>query len=352
HATTSTKNEDSTTLSCPIHQPCTTALASHNPITLKCEDQPKNAAVYWQYLDTSQPHARPHKILNLMSRSEIVAGNLKLLSPRIQDTGIYTCREKGNYLAYYELDFQDSENIYISHVVLGNKVLPNTSIDLGPVGTAEVFTVWSSWQTCDRCGTLGERKKVGFCYMEISKNVTVKEDPRPCGLVNHGQAQFSHAPELRIEMCHEACTETSSMEDENLAIVLVNYQTYLHADILLQCPSSSIYKPVSWKHGNTSFMHLHQMMNNASYVLDKKTGGGSLFIPLLNKSDEGIYRCYVEHRMVGRFHVIFANIDGSSAPQYYSIPESIVLGLSLFLLVLLCFSILQQCKGNDRRMMH
>ncbi|XP_075695170.1 protein FAM187B [Rhinoderma darwinii] len=374
HETSHAKDEDTITLSCPAHRPCRTAFASYNPITLKC-DRPENAPVYWQYLDIFHPHARAvtftqssgsfpqdedldhqeHlKVLDLRSRSVLLSGNLKLLSPRVQDTGIYTCRDEKKHLAYYEIDIQDAQNIYISHARLGHRVHPNTTIDLGEVGTAEVFTVWSGWQPCDRCGMLGERKKVGFCYIKITKNSTVIEEPGPCGLLqsHFSPLQFNHTPELRIETCDGTCHEIASTENEDLTMVVDDYHTYLHADALFRCPMSSIYKPVYWEHGNASFTRLQQMMNNASYVLDKATGGGTLFIPVLNKSEEGVYRCYVDRRLTGRFHVIFLNVQYTSVPQHSSMFMSIITGLSVFLAVLLFVIILQYCKETTDRVIH
>lgn len=362
-------------LSCPALRPCTIALASHNPITLRCEDRPEDADVYWQYLDLSQPHARAltfiqssgpipqdedlnsqeqSKVLDLMSRCKILPGGLQLLSPRVQDTGVYTCRVEGKYLAYYEINFQDSEKIYISHASLGQRVRPSANIDLGEVGTAEVFTLWSHWQPCDRCGMVGERKKLGFCYTQITRRSAVIQGPRPCGLSqsNLSRFQFNRAPELRLEMCNGTCTEVVSAEDEDTTIVLDDYRTYLHADALFTCPMSSIYKPVYWEHGNTSITRLQQLMGTAWYILDNTTGGGSLFIPILNKSEEGFYKCFVAHRLTGRFHVMFPNFSYTSTPQHYSVAESTVIGLFLFLSVLFLLSVLQSCKETTHRGIH
>lgn len=105
-----------------------------------------------------------------------------------------------------------------------------------------------------------------------------------------------------------------------------------------------IYRPVYWEHGNTSLTRLQQLMGTASHVLDNTTGGGSLYIPILNKSEDGFYRCYVAHRLAGRFHLIFPNISYTSAPQPFSMAESTVIGLLLFLGVLFLLSVLQSCK--------
>ncbi|XP_056399852.1 protein FAM187B [Hyla sarda] len=368
HKSTFALFEDSITLSCPALRPCTIALASRNPVTLKCEGGPKNVHVYWQYLDVSQPHARALtliqsggsvsqdedldsqeylKVLDLMSRVELLSGNLKLLSPRVQDTGIYTCWDGGKHLAYYKIDFQDSENIYVSHASLDHKVRPNATVDFGLERSVEVFTVWQDWQACDRCGVMGERKKLGFCYGMVARNSAGMEEPQPCGLIQSrfSQIQLNSTPELRIETCIGACTEVASTND--LIILMVNYRTYLHADALLECPISLIYKPLYWERGNRTFTHLQQLMNNASYILDKKTGGGSLFIPILNKSDEGTYKCYVDHRMVGEFHVMFPKIEDTSKPQQFTMGEYTMIGISIFFVALFVLSVFQSSQATD-----
>ncbi|XP_075046990.1 protein FAM187B [Mixophyes fleayi] len=372
---TSARNEKDITLSCPAHRPCTTALASYNPIPLKCEEKSENALISWQYLDVFQPHAQavtfmqsngsaPHnnwgasKALDLMSRSKLVSGDLQILSPRVQDTGVYTCLDGEKYLAYYEIDFQDAGHIYISHASLGQSVQPQTMVDLGEEGTVKVFTVWTDWQPCDRCRTLGERKKVGFCYAEVIKDSTqpdlVYEGPTPCGLLRSTSRQIplNHTPELRIEMCNEPCNTTASVGERILSVVLDSYHTYLHADVSLKCPTSSIYRPVYWEHGNKSFTRLQQLTKTMSYVLDNTTGGGSLYIPILNKSDAGIYKCYVDRVLTGIFHVIIPDTQNTAVRQPYTATESVIIAISMLLFSLMLLSIIQVCRKISMRVVH
>ncbi|XP_073426648.1 protein FAM187B [Dendrobates tinctorius] len=368
------KKASAKTVFCPAQQPCTTVFASYNTITLKCGDQPANALVQWQYLEWNQPNTQAltfrqssgsmpmdnlnrqehMKVLDLISRSEIESGNLKLLSPRVQDSGIYTCKYERRLLASYEIDFQDTTNIYISHVSLGQSLQPNHSVNLGEVGTAKMFTVWNEWQRCDRCGMSGEMKRLGFCYVMITRNSFVVETPRPCGLSqsNNSQIRSLHKPELRIKICMEPCNEIAPTEDEDFMMVIDNYRTYLHADVLLTCPMSSIYEAVSWEHGNTTFTRLIQMSQNPSYILDNTTGGGTLSIPRFNISDEGTYRCYVDQMLVGKFRVIIYNLSDTSEASRSSLTESIMIGLFMFLGFLFFLSIFQVCKDTAEREIH
>ncbi|KAM4015469.1 protein FAM187B [Anomaloglossus baeobatrachus] len=362
------------TVFCPAQRPCKTAFASYNPITLKCGDRPKDALVQWQYLEINKPdtqaltfiqssgsipsanlNKQEHmKVLDLVSRSEIESGNLKFLSPRVQDTGIYTCKYERRPLALYEIEFQDISNIYISHVTLGQSFQPNHTVNLGDIGTAKIFTVWNDWQRCDRCGTSGEMKRLGFCYVMIIRHSFVVEELRPCGLSqsNNSQIRSLHKPELRIKMCEETCNEITSTEDEGFMMVIDNYHTYLHADVLLTCPMSSVYEAVYWEHGNKTFTHLMQMMTNSSYVLDQTTGGGTLTIHRVNKSDEGLYRCYIEQRLVGEFHVMTSDMGETSEPTRMSMKEYIMFGLVMLLGFLFFLSMFQICKDSAEHEIH
>ncbi|XP_063800018.1 protein FAM187B [Pseudophryne corroboree] len=360
---TSVRGGADITLQCPAHRPCRTAFASYNPVILKCQDRPKNTLISWQYLDVYQPHAQavtfiqsngsvPQnneqeqlKALDLMSRSKLVSGDLQMLSPRVEDTGVYTCKDGEKHLAYYEVDFQDVKHIYISHASLRQRVQPNTTVDLGNEGTMKIFTVWTDWQPCDRCQGLGERKKVGFCYAEMTKDSVVSEGSTPCGLLRSTlrQVPFLHPPELRIEMCRRPCAAIPSMDKEIPYLHLDNYLTYLHADALFKCPTASIYRPVYWEHGKKSFTRLLQLTKKMSYVLDGTTGGGVLSITLLNKSDEGVYRCYVDGVETGRFQVTFPDTRDTAVQQSYSLVDYLLIGLFVFVVFLIFFSIFLVC---------
>ncbi|XP_029432072.1 protein FAM187B [Rhinatrema bivittatum] len=248
--------------SCVIDKPCIAALASLSPITLKCRKFPKRAKVSWQYLDLSEPYAQPitfireeglirglksPKQFQLMLKSTLVAGNLRIKNPTVDDTGVYTCKAGEKTLAYYEIDFQDMGRVHISYADLGEKVQENVSVALGDQSRAQMFTLWSAWQPCDRCGRQGERKRVGFCYAEVIKGAQVVGLLLPCGLQRSKfkQIPLTHGPELRIETCQVNCSEIESLKentDEVPLFVQDSYLTYYHADAKLTCPRSSVYR--------------------------------------------------------------------------------------------------------------
>lgn len=250
-------------LQCPAHGPCRKAFLTSNPMTLKCGEWPEGTPVSWQYLNaranikavTFISSSGPVELIeglnteqnltisSLMSRAKLASGVLTIKSPRVEDTGAYICKDGDKTLASYQIDFQDATHIHISHAGLMQNALLSTAIGLGEELILQIFTVWSDWQPCDQCRVPGERKRIGYCYGQVSKDAILLIEPLPCGLLRMAlkDASFTRPPELRIETCREACTVLPSAE----AIVIDNYHTLLHADASFKCPESTIYKYVS-----------------------------------------------------------------------------------------------------------
>ncbi|XP_053307511.1 protein FAM187B [Spea bombifrons] len=360
--------EEGITVACAAYNPCKIAVASHNPITLTCVNRPTDASIYWQYRDLSNPSAKPvtlvqgqgsistipTKLLELMQRPTLISGDLKILSPEVKNTGVYTCRARGALLAHYTLDVQNAEDIYISHASLGQMVQPNTTFDLGDKGSGEMFTVWEEWQPCDRCGVQGERKKLGFCYARINSSLDLEEKVWPCGLLRavFKDLPSTHKPELRIEMCEDSCKEPTSSKNEVELLLVDNYYTNLHGDALLKCPTASIYRPVYWERGNVMISRLQQLRGSGPYMLDNTTGGGSLFIPILNQSDTGIYKCFVDHRLAGRFNVIFNEMHYNPEALFDDPMDKMMIGVVLGLVFLVVLSIAIACRKTCKGTIH
>uniref|UniRef100_H3A3M0 Ig-like domain-containing protein n=1 Tax=Latimeria chalumnae TaxID=7897 RepID=H3A3M0_LATCH len=282
---------------------CTMALISYNPITLRCPNAPKKANITWEYLDISWPNAKAtgSKLLS--------GGDLKIRYPTVENTGIYECKVDQKTLAGYEVDFQDANSLHVSHADLGQETLKNVSVRLGEETQAEMFTAWSHWQACDRCGSRGERKKVGFCYQLVRKGSRVVQPPLPCGLMRVKMKDLSvqRGPEIRYELCDVSCTLTPphrpSRDGEVPILVLATYKIRLHADAIFNCPTASIYSPVYWQRGSTPLTHLDLAQTDTSYSLDKATGGTAFSVRFVTAADAGDYWCYVDSRLTGKFQL-------------------------------------------------
>lgn len=107
---------------------------------------------------------------------KLPGGSLQLTNPQPSQTGLYHCEDNDSaLLVEYEIDFQDVPTLHIMHKGLGQKPLQNETLSLG--GKELIFTHWDPRQDCNRCGEPGERKRLGYCYIEEPL-----EKPMPCWL--------------------------------------------------------------------------------------------------------------------------------------------------------------------------
>ncbi|XP_068102538.1 protein FAM187B [Hyperolius riggenbachi] len=364
--TTSAGYLEGDTFECRSDAPCRVPIASDNTFTLKCGNQSENASVYWQYVDTSNTHTRPvtflqssgslrseeddldyhlqMKIKSLASRSSLNSGHLKILSPKVEDTGLYICKAGWGIPARYEVDVQDVTTLHITHAGLRQNPLSSSAMDVGNENTVEIYTVWSQWQACDRCGAQGERKKVGFCYAEISRDALLVSRPQPCGLLRttFRDVQINHPVELRIEMCQEDCKQDpSTRKQESLIELVENIHTYQLMDAVLTCPRSSIYRPVYWEHDSSPITRLQILTSTSSYTLDNSTGGGTLYIHQLDGTTAGTYHCYMERNLVKSFQVMFPEVKKEEEEKGFTIMELILVVLGVCLFSYMIFSLCQ-----------
>lgn len=243
---------------CLQGQPCTLAFISDNPVSLPCPHALDQGFVAWKYLHPAWANEQPDTFLRsrspsrtLPSRSELqrlrlksqlVGSSLYIPSPSVEDSGTYTCRVGGATVAYYDVDFQDAENIHVSHADLGEATLGNSTAELGNGTWATLFTSWDAWQPCNRCSKPGERKRVGFCYALVTRKDRQVEAPLPCGMVRRKQPRLPlRGPELRVETCQAPCDEAPQAKTVSL-LVFTTYHPRLRSFAYLRCPTSSIYR--------------------------------------------------------------------------------------------------------------
>ncbi|KAM3829493.1 protein FAM187B [Vipera latastei] len=351
-------------------RPCVLAFISDNPVILRCPRSSHKGRITWQYLDPSWTDEQPltflrsggtswplfshAKLQRLRFKSRLIASNLYIPSPSTEDSGLYTCRAGDATLGYYDVDFQDAGRLHVSHASLGEATLSNATVQLVNGTQAILFTSWSPWQSCDRCGHPGERKQVGFCYAQmITVDSEEEEMPLPCGIARQKYLMLpQREPELRIEACQMPCDIYLTGQEEPYWVPLLVFTTYhpqQKAIAHLRCPTSSIYSPVYWQEGLTTLTHL-QLQNfsfsRSSQSLDKATGGGILHLSFQNDSHSTLYQCFVNGHLAGKFLV---TSPGAVSPpgelaHTYSIIEALVVGLSIFLVFLMFLSIIESCR--------
>ncbi|XP_044278172.1 protein FAM187B [Varanus komodoensis] len=351
--------------SCLPGHPCILAFISENPMILHCPRVYFRDHVSWQYLDPAWVQEQPAtfqcsrgsfspvlihaKLQRLHFKSQLLAGNLYILSPSVEDSGLYTCSAGDATIAYYHVDFQDAGYIHVSHAKLGEATLDNTTVKLASGDVATLFTSWSPWQACDRCSQPGERKQVGYCYVQVTGKDHQLKKPLPCGMARRKHPTLPwRGPELRVETCQVPCAASFLLGQDKpnveLPLVFATYHPQLKAH--LHCPASSIYSPVYWQEGPTSLTRLGLLQKNSSQSLDKATGGGILHLSFQNDLHSEFYNCYVSGHLAGKFLVASPGsmaLSGELSHTYLVI-EALVVGLSIFLVFLMFLSIIQSCR--------
>ncbi|MBN3275446.1 F187B protein, partial [Polyodon spathula] len=278
----------------------------------------------------------------LASMAKLIEDDLKLKEPLVSDLGAFLCQEGDKVLAYYEIDFQDVLKLHVCYADLGQETLGNATVDLGGGKHVEIYTRWSEWQACDRCGSLGERKRVGFCYARMLAGSTEVKPPLPCGLMKLKLEEMGklmkRGPELRIESCMVECMKEQDLRKnkETPILLLDTYLTRLHEPVELKCPRASIYNPVCWQKDDNHTTRLGLLKANGRHSLDNQTGGAVYWISHAFPDDAGLYRCYANQSMTGVFTVEFhalKPIDPREVRRGYRVIKYLLVALAVFLLV-------------------
>nr|XP_015105731.1 LOW QUALITY PROTEIN: protein FAM187B-like [Vicugna pacos] len=218
-------------ISCAYKSFCQRGLVSGNDVVLQC-DHP-GARWYFSSLQGEDP-------LLLSSTPDIKklpGGSLQLTNPQPSQTGLYHCQDNNSALVVeYEVDFQDVTALHITHRDLGQNPLKNETLSLG--GKELIFTHWEPWQDCNRCGGPGERKRLGYCYIEEPL-----EAPMPCWLyLGAEKVQYSRMrPELQVEACLTPCDHIKEINQPYFVFDIPQLGKLTNT-MWLTCPLASIYR--------------------------------------------------------------------------------------------------------------
>ncbi|XP_004388180.1 protein FAM187B-like [Trichechus manatus latirostris] len=313
-------------ISCPSHNQCQRALLSGNDILLHCP----STGARWYYLQADET-SRPTNVLHVFNTDILSEGSLLIRSPQPSQTGYYRCQDpNGTQVVQYEIDFQDVTTLHITHKGLGQKPLQNET--LSPNEATLMFTRWEPWQDCNRCGEPGERKRLGYCYIQEPLL-----EPMPCWLYQDEAKTWSSRmqPELQIEACLEECKPSEGFTWEYVTFDSFNFNKESES-VWLSCPLGSIYRPVIWEADNVPLTWRDQLSSqDFSASMDSSTGGSQLQI-----FRPAIYTCFVQQELVARFNptsepevLLSHGREEAGGRQETGKADSVLKGLKLMLLV-------------------
>lgn len=218
-------------VSCPEAKACFLALLSNNDVLLECAI----SDTHWLF---SGPNGdgKPIDLVSVSNIRKSPEGGLHIQNPSPSNTGLYQCQDKnGTQVTSYKIDFQDITRLHVTHKNLNQKPLMNETLNLGH--REVVYTQWEPWQRCSNCERLGERKRLGYCYIKEPL-----EEPVPCGFYLGGTNVFYARvrPEMQVEICHVTCQGHLTGGDY---IIFDNFRFMEDSkSAWLTCPFASIYR--------------------------------------------------------------------------------------------------------------
>ncbi|KAF3818294.1 hypothetical protein GH733_012602 [Mirounga leonina] len=272
--------------SCPNEKQCQKALLSDNDIFLPCN----SSGAQWYFLFLQDKTSWSDKVSSVSNIEIIPEIGILIRNPLPSQTGFYHCRDKnGVQVVQYEIDFQDVSTLHITHKGLGQKPLPNETLSLG--GKELIFTQWDPWQDCNRCGEPGERKRLGYCYIEEPL-----QEPMPCWLyLGHLKLWSSRLqPEMQVEACQVPC-KVSTLDYVTFDNFEINEDS---GSVWLTCPMGSIYRPILWEINDIPLTWQSQLSNqDLSTILEPTNGGRQLRV-----FEPAIYKCFVKQELVAYFN--------------------------------------------------
>ncbi|XP_066290533.1 Ig-like V-type domain-containing protein FAM187A [Branchiostoma lanceolatum] len=241
---------------------------------------------------------------------------------KVTDSGIYYCRDGDEILVLYDLTVKEPKAVKLSLVALKEDTLPNRTM-----GRMTMFTLWSPWGRCNRCGGSGERARIGICHVEgkdfpkhLGTVIACDSENLPAVAREVFGEEFNRPDERRVEFCTERCPKDRSLTvvtDSNGLVVSsvrrtggiasrptlpppISRKTMFKMsgeNITLTCPGEGMDSPVSWRNGSAVLTETEL----------KKTTDGRIFVDIINslnihnlkKQDGNVYTCWMENRHVG-----------------------------------------------------
>ncbi|XP_055992072.1 protein FAM187B-like [Sorex fumeus] len=273
-------------ISCPEGRPCQKTLLSGNDVFLSCNfSEPR-----WSYYFLPEAASWSDNFTAVPNMQVMSDGKLLIQNPSASQTGFYHCRDgKRKAVFKYEIDFQDVGSVNVIHRSLNQKPLQNQTLQLQ--NKVLIFTMWEPWQDCNHCGEAGERKRLGFCYIQ-----ELPADPVPCWLyVGKSKIWSSRMrPEMQIETCSVAC---KNMRIAN--VVFDNYKLDEKTDSAwLSCPLGSIYRPLVWEVNNRPLTWQDQFLGkDIGSVMDMSSGGQRLQV-----FQSAVYKCFVQQELIAQYN--------------------------------------------------
>uniref|UniRef100_H3AZP5 Family with sequence similarity 187 member A n=2 Tax=Latimeria chalumnae TaxID=7897 RepID=H3AZP5_LATCH len=301
--------------------------------------------------------------------------SLIIFRTQVEDSGHYICStSSGDFFYGYDVDVQSLDNAVLifgdqKQKVQSDKVTKNY----------RVFTTFWDWTKCDRCGTRGEQRRIGLCYLEskylYSRYRRSRESVASCGSSSvPGRFKYfikKRKNEVIIRTCHVPCPTTQIPRAgvgsiQNFLTKLgkkpwlpeVPMQYYVHPlgyQLTLACPGARMEHMVGWDKGKQQLYRSKFLIGRNHSMRVFIDHANQLNIQIAQLDDKGIYYCWLDGVRVAGIRLSISYKGGRS--RSISDPETkfalqtvfsfymMLAGIYLCLQSLKCLCYIFKCPG-------
>ncbi|KAL4657843.1 Ig-like V-type domain-containing protein FAM187A [Arapaima gigas] len=266
--------------------------------------------------------ARAGRSEALESRFSINLFSLVIYRAQEADSGHYICgTASGQYFYAYYVDIQKVCSVSLPQ---SSVVLSCSAGQGGEAGASEfynMFTNYSEWTVCDRCGVRGEQTRTGLCYLSSPylhvRYRSTLEGANSCGSpAVPGRLQLAvkgAGAKMEVRDCEVPCPphppplpDTSSFlvvlaygkKADQVPVFYENHPEGAH--VILTCPGAKPEYAVAWDWDQVRlYRSLYMEGLNKEMRLYIDTGNHLHFEPL-RREDKGSYYCWLQGKVAAK----------------------------------------------------
>ncbi|XP_018620015.2 Ig-like V-type domain-containing protein FAM187A [Scleropages formosus] len=255
----------------------------------------------------------------LESRFSIRLFSLHIYRAQEADSGYYICGStSGQYFYAYYVDIQEPCFISFPQHSMALNCSPRQRGATETSAFYRVFTNYSEWTVCDRCGVPGEQMRTGLCYLSSPylhvRYKSMSEGVNSCGSPAVPErfqlAVRERGAELEVRDCEIPCSaqpippqELSSVlvllaSGKKAGQVPVYYQNYPSGShVILTCPGAKPEHAVAWDWGQVGLYRSRYMEGVDKSMRVYIDAGNHLHFDPVHLEDKGSYYCWLQGKV-------------------------------------------------------
>lgn len=331
------------------------------PLCLPPEESAES--IWWQYpneVATAGPVPLDGRRVRILSDL-----SLEMTNAWIKDSGVYICQKGENVFAKYAIDIVEAEPH--RYVIMSGKKKNVPSVDY-PLKDLNLIigTTWSEWSQCNRCGSVGRRRRIGICTVrkfnpnepskpvdslmlnEYKKGIPCRskllpQEIRDLSIIASTESEFAIGfckipcpPSAGIVVITDASGKVVDTVDNSQGVYsmqqplpdlpsLAKRRTLYEAvdkSILMACPGNTEGKFLIWR--NDSFIINPSKVHIITKGRVKIDLANNLLIRKLRYTDTAVYSCWDDKRLIGTVRLQVTDKSSTQSVRIYILNIGII----------------------------